>query len=334
VITIGYSALGISLPIFVAHKQGLFADQGVRVQLRGYPTAHPLVEAVIDDDSLACGGFVAFPISMHRHVRGRHLHFACAVAEDSSNPISFLLAREGSGVRSIEDLAGRRVGVLPTKAYREWFKLLCQRRGMGYHQVSIDKTCSCMETCAALDVPKDRIVSAHDVLPKDTVAALRSGRVDAIFTNDPGATAAVRAGVAYVLGDRPLLPAEIIDPFLFGSFVFDAKFVTAQPAAARAVVRAIDEAIRFTRAEEPRARAMAASYLPPDCAELEQGMGKPVYLTSNEVDAAQLQRTVDLFAREKVLGGTLDVSEWLLTGDAPAHAARRREPSAAAAPVI
>jgi ABC-type nitrate/sulfonate/bicarbonate transport system substrate-binding protein len=28
-VTIGYSALGVSLPLFVAHRTGLFADHGL-----------------------------------------------------------------------------------------------------------------------------------------------------------------------------------------------------------------------------------------------------------------------------------------------------------------
>jgi ABC-type nitrate/sulfonate/bicarbonate transport system substrate-binding protein len=80
-LTIGYSALGVSLPVFAAHRTGLFADQGLRVKMRGYPTAHPMVEAIMDD-GVPCGGFVAFPIALHRHVRSRPLYYACAVAED------------------------------------------------------------------------------------------------------------------------------------------------------------------------------------------------------------------------------------------------------------
>ena len=45
---VGYSALRISLPIFVAERRGLFARHGVRVRLRRYETAQPLVEEVLD----------------------------------------------------------------------------------------------------------------------------------------------------------------------------------------------------------------------------------------------------------------------------------------------
>ena len=79
---LGYSALGISLPVFVAQHEGLFADHGVAVRLRGFPTAHPLVEAIMLDRAPRTGGFCAHPIAFHRHINVRPFHYACAVVED------------------------------------------------------------------------------------------------------------------------------------------------------------------------------------------------------------------------------------------------------------
>jgi ABC-type nitrate/sulfonate/bicarbonate transport system substrate-binding protein len=315
-VTIGYSALGVSLPLFVAHRAGLFADQGLRVQMKGFPTAHPLVEDIIDA-GVSCGGFVAFPIALHRHVRSRPLHYACAVAEDLDNPISFLLVRKGSGIRSLEDLAGRRVGVLPTKAYREWLKVLLARAGLGYHQVKLDRTCKCMDTCAASNVPVERMVSVHDVLPHETAAALRSGRIDAIFTNDPGVTDAVRSGVADIFGDRPILPSLLGSPFLFGSFVFDSHFVANRPDEARRIVAALDEGVRFCQQDPAEARRLAATYLPASCGDLRDGLGRPVFLTSREVDTARLQATMDLLADGGMIGGRVEIGPWVMGTDAP-----------------
>jgi NitT/TauT family transport system substrate-binding protein len=310
-VTIGYSALGVSLPIFVAHRTGLFADHDVQVQMRGYPTAHPLVEAIIDD-GVSCGGFAAFPIALHRHVRARPLHYACAVAEDLDNPISFLLVRKGAGIRSLEDLVGRRVGVLPTKAYREWLKVLLKRAGLGYHQVKLDKTCKCMETCAASDLPIERMLSIHDVLPHETAAALRSGRVDAVFTNDPAVTDAVRSGAAEIFGDRPILPSLLGSPFLFGSFVFDSDFVADQPDVARRIVAALDEGVRVCQQDPAEARRIAAKYLPPSCANLKDGLGRPIFLTSQELDTARLQATMDLLADGGMIGGRVEIGPWVI----------------------
>jgi ABC-type nitrate/sulfonate/bicarbonate transport system substrate-binding protein len=313
-VTIGYSALGVSLPLFVAHRTGLFADQGLRVQMRGYPTAHPLVEDIIDE-GVPCGGFVAFPIALHRHVRARPLHYACAVAEDLDNPISFLLVRKGSGIRSLEDLAGRRVGVLPTKAYREWLKALLARAGLGYHQMKLDKTCKCMTTCGASKVPFERLVPVDDVLPYETASALRSGRVDAIFTNDPGVTDAVRSGVADIFGDRPILPSLLGSPFLFGSFVFDSDFVADRPDEARRIVAALDAGVRVCQQDPAEARRLAAAYLPRSCADLRDGLGRPVFLTSREVDAARIQATTDLLADGGMIGGRVDIRPWVMGTD-------------------
>jgi ABC-type nitrate/sulfonate/bicarbonate transport system substrate-binding protein len=333
-VTIGYSALGVSLPLFVAHRTGLFADQGLRIQMKGYPTAHPLVEDIMDE-GLPCGGFVAFPISLHRHARSRPLYYACAVAEDLDNPISFLLVRKGSGIRTIEDLVGRRVGVLPTKAYREWLKVLLARAGLGYHQAKLDKTCKCMETCGASKVPIERIVSVDDVLPYETAAALRSGRVDAIFTNDPGVTDAVRSGVADVFGDRPILPSLLGSPFLFGSFVFDSDFVADRPDEARKIITALDEGIRICQQDPAEARRLAASYLPRSCADLRDGLGRPMFLTSGEVDVARLQATMDLLADGGMTRDRVEIAPWVLDTDTvlpqpsaprPARRARRDHP--------
>ena len=325
-VTIGYSALGVSLPLFVAHRTGVFADHGLQVQMKGYPTAHPLVEDIIDE-GVACGGFVAFPIALHRHVRARPLHYACAVAEDLDNPISFLLVRKGSGIRSIEDLSGRRVGVLPTKAYREWLKVLLARAGLGYHQVKLDKTCKCMETCAASKVPIERMVSVHDVLPRETAAALRSGRVDAIFTNDPGVTDAVRSGVADIFGDRPILPSLLGSPFLFGSFVLDSDFVADRPDEARRIVAALDEGVRFCQQDPAEARRLAAKYLPPSCADLRDGLGRPIFLTSRQVDVARLQATTDLLADGGMTGGRIKMAPWVMSTDVMSP--QRAEPARA-----
>jgi ABC-type nitrate/sulfonate/bicarbonate transport system substrate-binding protein len=313
-VTIGYSALGVSLPLFVAHRTSLFADHGLQVKMRGYPTAHPLTEAVMDD-GVPCGGFVAFPISLHRHARTRPLHYACAVAEDLDNPISFLLARKGSGIRSIKDLAGRRVGVLPTKAYREWLKVLLARTGLGYHQVKLDKTCKCMETCATGNVPIEQMVSVHDVLPQETTAALRSGRIDALFSNDPGVTDAVRAGVADILGDRPILPSLLGSPFLFGSFVLDSAFVAAKPDEARRIIAALDEGVRVCQQDPAEARRIAAYYLPPSCGDLRDGLGRPIFLTSGAVDTARLQSTMNLLADGGMIGGRIDIAPWVMGSD-------------------
>jgi ABC-type nitrate/sulfonate/bicarbonate transport system substrate-binding protein len=172
-----------------------------------------------------------------------------------------------------------------------------------------------METCATSKVAIERMVSVHDVLPHETAAALRSGRVDAIFTNDPGVTDAVRSGVADIFGDRAILPSLLGSPFLFGSFVLDSNFVADQPDAARRIVAALDEGIRFCQQDPAEARRLASTYLPRSCSNLRDGFGRPVFLTSRDVDAARLQATADVLADGGMIGGRVEIGPWVMGTD-------------------
>ena len=311
-IEIGYSALGISLPLFVAERRGLFAEQGLAVKLRAFPTAHPLVEAIVHDGGPACGGYAAFPIAFHRHLNAKPLHYAGAVLEDSGHPISFLLVREGSGIDSIEDLADRKVGVLPTKAYREWLKLLGARHGLGYHQIEMDSTCRCMDAGEERCASGRPTMKVYDVAPDQTLAMLAAGEVDAVFTNDPGATTAVEAGVAQVWGDEPILPALLTDPHYFGSFLFDSAFVAERRDATTRIVRALDSAIRIVR-EEPRlARLCATGYLPAGCSDLASGLGQPRFMTSEEVDEVHMQEMADSLDAHRIVRGRVKMAPSIL----------------------
>jgi ABC-type nitrate/sulfonate/bicarbonate transport system substrate-binding protein len=172
-----------------------------------------------------------------------------------------------------------------------------------------------METCGANKVPVERVVSVHDVLPQETAAALRSGRVDAIFTNDPGVTDAVRSGVADIFGDRPILPSLLGSPFLFGSFALDSDFVASRPDEARSIIAALDEGVRVCQQDPAEARRLAANYLPPSCRDLRDALGRPVFLTSREVDAVRLQATIDLLADGGMIGGRVEIGPWVMGTD-------------------
>ena len=60
-IMIGVSTLRISLPVFVAAEQKLFAKHGLDVELRRFDTAQPLADE-LNAGRLDAGGYLAFPI--------------------------------------------------------------------------------------------------------------------------------------------------------------------------------------------------------------------------------------------------------------------------------
>lgn len=240
-VTLGVSALRISLPVFLAAEQRIFARHGLRVTLRSYPTAQPMV----DDVALGridAGGFAAWPIVLLASARAPEaIRVSHAVLEDREHRLSYVLARRGSGLRFPRDLADRRVGVLPTVAYRRWLPAIARAAGVDPARVTV--------------VP---------VEPSMQAQALQGGAVDLLFTNDPMATAMIQRGVADLVDDGPPCAARIASPFSFGAVALSGAFVRRAPDVARRLSDALDEAIARAQRDPAAARAAMRGYLRPD----------------------------------------------------------------------
>lgn len=240
-LVVGVSALRISLPVFVAAERGVFAQHGLRVRLRSYPTAQPML------DDLALGrldaaGFAAWPILLHAAARGTHpLHVGASVLEDRTHRLSYVLARRGSGVRFPRDAAGRRIGVLPTIAYRRWLPAILQAANIA--------------TAGVTTVP---------VAPPLQAQSLAAGAVDLMFTNDPMATAMLQRGVAEIADDGPPCATRLGDPFSFGAFAIGDGLVRRDRDRALRLSASLDDAVARTLRDQSDARAAMRPHLRPD----------------------------------------------------------------------
>ncbi len=212
---IGVSTLRISLPVFVAVEHGLFAKHGIDAEVRRYDTAQPLADE-LGASRIEAGGYVAFPILFGPGAPPPRVRVVTAVVEDAGHPLSYLLVKKGSGLRGVAALRGRRIGILPTAAYRRWLEAILRHDGLGPEDVSI--------------VP---------LAPSLEADALAGGGVDALFTGDPMATAAIARGLAEPATDTPDVPRVLGEPFLFGTFAVTEDFARRAPrAGARARGRA------------------------------------------------------------------------------------------------
>ena len=238
-LTIGYSALRISLPLFVAERQGLFKANGLDVRLNRYDTAQPLVDAVLDGQ-LDAGGYAALPIVFTAAARdGAHFGVVSALIEDADHPISYLLKKRGDeSLRQVSDLRGKRVGVLPTLAYQRWLPAIAQHAGLAPGDLHV--------------VP---------LAPPQQVTGLAEGVVDALFTNDPMATSALASGVAERFGPQAPLVDATAEPVWFGSFLVNAAFARTHADELARLVKALDQAIDSVMRDQAAAKALAKSYM-------------------------------------------------------------------------
>ncbi len=240
-VTLGAAALRISLPVFLAAERGLFARHGLRVTLRTYPTAQPMVDDVALG-RLDVGGFAAWPIVLLASARASEgLRVAGAVQEDGSHRLSYVLGRRGAGIRFPRDVAGRRVGVLPTVAYRRWLAAILAE--------------------ARVDAASVTVVPVEPAMQAPSLAA---GAVDLMFTGDPMATAMLARGAAEVADDGPPCARRVADPFPFGTVAYNGAFARRSPDVARRVAAALDEAIELARRDPAAAREALRRHLRAD----------------------------------------------------------------------
>lgn len=256
---VGVSLLRISQPLFVAAERDLFAKHGLDVELVRFDTAQPMA------DELAAGrldaaGYVAFPILFGAPTPPK-VRVVTAVVEDAAHPLSFLLVKKGLGPVGTAGLAGKKVGILPTLAYRKW-----------------------LEAVLAHDGVKD--VAIMPIAPALQVDTLAGGGVDALFTGDPMATAAIARGVAELASKAPDVPRVLGDPFLFGTFAVSER--AAATPAARSLARALDDAIGVLAADPGAGRAAMKSWVrEPERAFVDR-YPDTRYLASTALDAAAL----------------------------------------------
>lgn len=269
-VRIGVSTLRISLPVFVALERGLFAKRGMDVEVQRFDTAQPLADELAAG-RIDAGGYVAFPILFAPKATPPRVRVLTAIVEDAGHPISYLLVKKGSGLHGTAALRGRKIGILPTIAYKQWLEAILRHDGVALSDVTVEP-----------------------IAPQLEVSALAGGGIDALFTGDPMATAALVGGVAEPLTESPDVPRVFGEPFPFGTFAVTEELANKHPARLQVIREALDEAIRMLEADPAVGRAAMAPYVrEPERAYIER-YPAPRYLRTTELTPGLLDRALEL----------------------------------------
>ena len=164
---ITYAQLRISTPILVAQQQGYFKEVGLEVELLPSPTGQTNIADLVAG-STDIAGYSALPIIFNAMAKTKkELVFITALYENNDHPITRLIVSPNSNINSITDLKKKRIGILNTKAYEVWLKLILEKNG--------------------LNLDRDEIV-IQQIAPENQAEAIKTKSVDALLTNDPVAT--------------------------------------------------------------------------------------------------------------------------------------------------
>ncbi len=227
------------LPMFVGVEKGLFKKHGIDVKLKVVSTGTDMVKKKKKKE-VQIGDMSVTTFLKARHggspftVVGLIMNDATATNADS--PLA-IVARKGSGVRpgAIEDLKGKRVGLAKAQTSDEYFKMVLNRRGMKYEDVTIENI----------------------MAPPAIATALAEGKVDAVVSWEPFNTMALeRSPESYVVlrGGGYLsyiMVATVHDPMLRDN-----------PKAVQSFVNGLAAASHYTRQNRAEAVEIFAKWVP------------------------------------------------------------------------
>jgi NitT/TauT family transport system substrate-binding protein len=285
-IEIAYSALRISLPIFVAMEKGYFKEEGLNVKLVRFDTAQPMMQALVAG-TVKVAGYCALPITYNAMLRGnKELYFITSLVEDSKHPLSYFLVPPNAppGI-SVADFAGKNIGILPTVAFQKWLEQILIKNG--------------------LDVKSVHIVP---VAPDMQQVALQSGQVDALFTADPVATAAVEKGVARKMSDDAIVPKYLGDPMLFGSFNVDKAWADQNPEVFAKLVRVLNKAAIFTNENPELAKQAMKPYVEEAQRSFVDRYPATAYRATKQSNGDEFQAMVDQYVRIGIIPKPIQVT--------------------------
>ncbi len=153
------------LPMYVGADKGFFKQHGVEVRLKIVNTGTDMVGAM-QRREVQIGDMSVTTFLKARHsgepFRVIGIIMSDATRDNADEPLA-IVARKDSGIRTVEDLKGKRVGLAQAQTSDEYFKMVLARRGMKYEDVTIQNI----------------------MAPPALAPALKEGKVDAVVSWEP-----------------------------------------------------------------------------------------------------------------------------------------------------
>ena len=286
-VRIGYLPIYVDLPLFVAQDRGFFELHGVDVELVRFSSSAQIGIALVTG-SVDFGASIAYSVLLSTESRDPgQLKVFLVDSENPDNYLSSFVVLSDSGISSLADLRGKRIGSFPGPTAGTFGKMVLETAGLN----------------------PDTDVVWEDIEIAFHLSALEAGVVDALFTYEPTATQAVleKNAVKLVPG---AVESLIIDPWQAGVWAISTTFMETQPDQAQAVVRALYDALDYYRADPAAAKLALGPYtsIGPTVAEATPNIP---FAKLGEVDLDAFQRHADILFDRGVISQSIDASALL-----------------------
>jgi len=281
-VRITYMRVNTMLSYLVAADKGFFGKRGLQVELIPVESANQGIESLVAGRSdIGIGISVQTTYAAWATSPGLFHAYGLFIAT-ASEPADCILVKKDSPITNFSDLAGKKVGGIPSTYIPFILDLICEKNGLS-----------------------SKCVQYVTIASNLHLEALQAGTVDAAYTFAVQCDSGVKTGLARVLMQNPQLQILSPMPSLFA--LVSASFEKDHPRAFRAVQDAVQEGIEFIRKNPEEARAIRNKYIPgsPDAS-----LGSAFnYQTSKEMSEKDLQTFADLLLQRGLLTKKVDIKE-------------------------
>lgn len=222
-----------SAPILLGESQGFFAENDVTVEKTVLASSNQAMDALIRGD-VDISLLSLIQVLNADAVDSGNVEIFAVSALTNEEPFDSVVVKNGSGIESIQDLAGKKISVFPGTTATAFLKNYLTDHGVDISQTEF------------IQMP-----------PTDHLVALESGAVQASYLYEPVLSIALVSGNVHTITES--VYATTSDRSPIGVYVVSTKFLTEHPELAERAVSALEDAMAYSNEHSSEAVAALAS---------------------------------------------------------------------------
>ena len=293
-VKIAYLPINQALPLFVGIEKGYFKDKGLDVEAVKIDAPNLIVDALLAGEvDFGAPSTASGIVAISQQKKPDSLKIFALNGASFSVIGDVLIVKIDSNLKSIADLKGKKLGILPGIQFQTLAKHILKQNNLAEGDVQIVEIATTLQ-----------------------VQALAQGQIDAVLGLEPTRTIAIEQGIGKDLIFHPV-EQYVSNPWYGGCGAINMDFAKRNPQTTQKVLDAFAEAIDFVNKHPEESRQYLKNYTVLDD-ELIKKVSLPIVKFYADFDSSDLdayQKFVDLFYDEKVIDQKIDVKNLIFNKD-------------------
>ena len=269
-IKVGYLPSIGAAPHFISKNESLYEKAGLEIEATEFQSSNQIYDAVAQGKIDITPDISSVPILINHITDPGKVKIFTTQIQNIDKPFDQIIVTQSSPIQSIENLAGKKIGVFPGSTATAYIKDYLAARNK-------------------VDISKTEFVQ---ISPPSQLQALEAGSIDALYAYEPTLSAALVEINARPIG-LPIQPSYI-EENPNGVGIVSSKFLQANPNLAKKIIEVYDQTYDFLNDHDAETRQILIKELKLN-PEVAQKVSFSYHSKSNEIDKDTYKKLVDLF---------------------------------------